>query len=203
MLHYNFPALLGRRDRHDGHPKRREIGHGRLAKRALLPCCRAAEEFPLMSAWSPKSPNPTVPPRWRLSVVRLPGLMDAGVPIKAPLPVSPWADQGRRPFAVLTDILGDEDHLATWTSRWPVPARTASPPCRWTSRSGSITKRSWSRAGAGEGSARLHIWPHGRRAIQAPRAQIIRFRPAHPTSRSILEKIQRRDRQGWFRDPCN
>ena len=50
-------------------------------------------------------------------------------------------DQEGNRFAVLTDILGDEDHLATWTSRWPAPP-AASPRCRWTSRSRASPRRS-------------------------------------------------------------
>jgi polyribonucleotide nucleotidyltransferase len=74
MLHYNFPAYsVGETGRESG-PKRREIGHGRLARRGVQPpCCRARTSSPTPSVWCPTSPSPTVllpwlrsvAPRWR------------------------------------------------------------------------------------------------------------------------------------------
>jgi polyribonucleotide nucleotidyltransferase len=64
MLHYNFPPFSTGECGRFGSPKRREIGHGRLAKRAWLVCCRARKRSPTPFAWCPRSPNPTVPARW-------------------------------------------------------------------------------------------------------------------------------------------
>jgi polyribonucleotide nucleotidyltransferase len=64
MLHYNMPPFATGEVGRMGSTKRREIGHGRLAKRALAACCRARKSSPTPSAWCRKSPNPTVPRPW-------------------------------------------------------------------------------------------------------------------------------------------
>ncbi len=64
MLQYNFPVLR-RRDRHDRLPKRREIGHGRLARRGVEAVVPNEQDFPTPFAWCPRSPSPTAPPPWR------------------------------------------------------------------------------------------------------------------------------------------
>jgi polyribonucleotide nucleotidyltransferase len=112
MLHYNFPPFsvgeLGR----VGSPKRREIGHGRLAKRGVLACMPKIEEFP----YSIRVVSEIMESNGSSSMASVCGtslsLMDAGVPIKAPVAgvAMGLIKEGER-FAVLTDILGDEDHL--------------------------------------------------------------------------------------------
>jgi polyribonucleotide nucleotidyltransferase len=70
MLHYNMPPYATGECGRVGSPKRREIGHGRLAKRALWPlCCRALKSSRTRCAWSRKSPSPTALRRWLLSAV--------------------------------------------------------------------------------------------------------------------------------------
>ena len=64
MLHYNFPPYSTGEAGRMGSPGRREIGHGKLAWRAVRPCCRQRRAFPTRSASSPRSPNRTAPPRW-------------------------------------------------------------------------------------------------------------------------------------------
>lgn len=112
MLHYNFPPFcvgeLGR----VGSPKRREIGHGRLAKRGILACMPKPEEFP----YSIRVVSEITESNGSSSMASVCGtslsLMDAGVPLKAPVAgvAMGLIKEGER-FAVLTDILGDEDHL--------------------------------------------------------------------------------------------
>ncbi len=112
MLHYNFPPFcvgeLGR----VGSPKRREIGHGRLAKRGVLACMPAMDDFP----YSIRVVSEITESNGSSSMASVCGtslsLMDAGVPVKAPVAgVAMGLIKEGEQFAVLTDILGDEDHL--------------------------------------------------------------------------------------------
>ena len=92
-------------------PKRREIGHGRLARRGVQAVLPPVDRFPYVFVWFQTLLNQMVHLLWRLYVVLL-ALMDAGVPIKAPVAgiAMGLVKEGER-FAVLSDILGDEDHL--------------------------------------------------------------------------------------------
>ena len=70
LFHYNFPPYsVGECGRFGAAPKRREIGHGRLAKRGVMAVMPNMEEFPYTIRWCRKSPNPTVRPRWPRSAV--------------------------------------------------------------------------------------------------------------------------------------
>src|SRR5512146_2021342 len=112
MLHYNMPPFATGEAGRVGSPKRREIGHGRLAKRALLAVLPPAEEF----GYSLRVVSEITESNGSSSMASVCGgslaLMDAGVPLKAHvagIAMGLIKDGGR--FAVLTDILGDEDHL--------------------------------------------------------------------------------------------
>jgi polyribonucleotide nucleotidyltransferase len=112
MLHYNFPPFCVGETSHMLAPKRREIGHGRLAKRAMMAVIPKNEEFPyvlrLVSEITESNGSSSMATVCGGSLA----LMDAGVPIKAPVAgiAMGLIKDGDR-FAVLTDILGDEDHL--------------------------------------------------------------------------------------------
>ena len=112
MLHYNMPPYATGETGRVGTPKRREIGHGRLAKRALLAALPTAEEF----AYSMRVVSEITESNGSSSMASVCGgslaLMDAGVPMKAHVAgiAMGLIKEGNR-FAVLTDILGDEDHL--------------------------------------------------------------------------------------------
>ena len=112
MLHYNFPAFsVGETGRETG-PKRREIGHGRLARRGVQSMLPGAEKFPyairVVSDITESNGSSSMASVCGASLA----LMDAGVPMKAPVAgiAMGLVKEGNR-FAVLTDILGDEDHL--------------------------------------------------------------------------------------------
>jgi polyribonucleotide nucleotidyltransferase len=112
MLHYNMPPYATGETGRVGSPKRREIGHGKLAKRALAAVLPSAEEF----AYSIRVVSEITESNGSSSMASVCGgslaLMDAGVPLKAHVAgiAMGLIKDGNR-FAVLTDILGDEDHL--------------------------------------------------------------------------------------------
>ncbi len=112
MLHYNFPPFCVGETSFMLGPKRREIGHGRLAKRALTAVVPQGEAFPyvlrMVSEVTESNGSSSMATVCGSSMA----LMDAGVPIKAPVAgiAMGLIKDGER-FAVLTDILGDEDHL--------------------------------------------------------------------------------------------
>ncbi len=112
MLHYNFPPYSTGETGRIGTPKRREIGHGRLAKRALMAVLPSEDEF----GYAIRVVSEIMESNGSSSMASVCGgclaLMDAGVPLKAHVAgiAMGLIKDGNR-FAVLTDILGDEDHL--------------------------------------------------------------------------------------------
>ena len=112
MLHYNMPPFATGETGRVGTPKRREIGHGRLAKRALIACLPSKEEFP----YTMRVVSEITESNGSSSMASVCGgclsLMDAGVPMKAHVAgIAMGLIKEENRFAVLTDILGDEDHL--------------------------------------------------------------------------------------------
>ena len=112
MLHYNMPPFATGETGRVGSPKRREIGHGRLAKRALQAALPSPEEF----SYSVRLVSEITESNGSSSMASVCGgclaLMDAGVPMKAHVAgIAMGLIKEGNKFAVLTDILGDEDHL--------------------------------------------------------------------------------------------
>jgi len=112
MLHYNMPPFATGETGRVGSPKRREIGHGRLAKRALIAVLPSKEEFP----YTMRVVSEITESNGSSSMASVCGgclsLMDAGVPMKAHVAgIAMGLIKQDNRFAVLTDILGDEDHL--------------------------------------------------------------------------------------------
>ena len=112
IFHYNMPPFATGETGRVGTPKRREIGHGRLAKRALIPVLPSPEDF----AYSIRVVSEITESNGSSSMASVCGgclaLMDAGVPVKAHVAgVAMGLILDGNRFAVLTDILGDEDHL--------------------------------------------------------------------------------------------
>lgn len=112
MLHYNFPPYCVGETGMVGTPKRREIGHGRLAKRGVLGVMPSEDEFPytirVVSEITESNGSSSMASVCGTSL----SLMDAGVPIKAPVAgIAMGLIKEGDDFAVLSDILGDEDHL--------------------------------------------------------------------------------------------
>ena len=112
MLHYNFPPYCVGETGFIGSPKRREIGHGRLAKRGIAAVLPTVEEFPytirVVSEITESNGSSSMASVCGTSL----SLMDAGVPISSPVAgIAMGLIKEGSDFAVLTDILGDEDHL--------------------------------------------------------------------------------------------
>ena len=112
MFHYNFPPYSVGETGMVGSPKRREIGHGRLAKRGVLGVMPSEEEFPytirVVSEITESNGSSSMASVCGASL----SLMHAGVPIKAPVAgIAMGLIKEGNDFAVLSDILGDEDHL--------------------------------------------------------------------------------------------
>ncbi|RUM54116.1 MAG: polyribonucleotide nucleotidyltransferase [Methylococcus sp.] len=112
MLHYNFPPFCVGETGFVGSPKRREIGHGRLAKRGILAVVPDMEQFPyvlrVVSEITESNGSSSMASVCGTSLA----LMDAGVPIKAPVAgIAMGLIKEGNNFTVLSDILGDEDHL--------------------------------------------------------------------------------------------
>ena len=112
MLHYNFPHYCVGETGFSGGPKRREIGHGRLARRGLMAVLPSAEDWP----YTTRVVSEITESNGSSSMASVCGaslsLMDAGVPLKAPVAgVAMGLVKDGDDYAVLTDILGDEDHL--------------------------------------------------------------------------------------------
>jgi polyribonucleotide nucleotidyltransferase len=112
MLHYNFPPFCVGETGFVGSPKRREIGHGRLAKRGVMAVMPSEEEYPytirVVSEITESNGSSSMASVCGTSL----SLMDAGVPLKAPVAgIAMGLIKEENRFAVLSDILGDEDHL--------------------------------------------------------------------------------------------
>lgn len=112
MLHYNFPPYSVGECGRMGSTGRREIGHGRLARRSLEAVLPTAEEFPYTIRVVSEITESNGSSSMASVCVGSLSLMDAGVPLKAPVAgiAMGLVKEGER-FAILTDILGDEDHL--------------------------------------------------------------------------------------------
>ncbi len=123
MLHYNFPPYCVGETGMVGSPKRREIGHGRLAKRGVLGVMPTEDEFPytirVVSEITESNGSSSMASVCGTSL----SLMDAGVPIKAPVAgIAMGLIKEGDSFAVLSDILGDEDHLGDMDFKVAGPA---------------------------------------------------------------------------------
>lgn len=142
LFHYNFPPYSVGETGMVGSPKRREIGHGRLAKRGVLAVMPDMDKFPytvrVVSEITESNGSSSMASVCGASLA----LMDAGVPIKAAVAgIAMGLVKEGDNYVVLSDILGDEDHLAIWTSKLRVLV-TVSLHCRWISKLKVSPKRS-------------------------------------------------------------
>ena len=190
MLHYNMPPFATGETGRVGSPKRREIGHGRLAKRALVAVLPDRVEFP----YSMRVVSEITESNGSSSMASVCGgclaLMDAGVPLKAHVAgiAMGLIKDGNR-FAVLTDILGDEDHLGDMDFK--VAGTTAGVTAlQMDIKIQGITKEIMQVALAQAKEARLHILGKMTEAMGEAKAEVSQFAPRLYTMKINPEKIR-------------
>ena len=188
--HYNFPPFsVGETGRMTG-PTRRDIGHGALAQRALEAVIPSAADFP----YTIRIVSETLESNGSSSMGSVCGstlaLMDAGVPITAPVSgIAMGLVKEGDDYVILTDIQGAEDHLGDMDFKVAGTARRASPRCRWTSRSPASRARSWSRRSRRRSEAREAILErmldgdrraaHASSPSHAPRISTVQINPEY------------------------
>ncbi|MCF8198949.1 MAG: polyribonucleotide nucleotidyltransferase [Sulfuritalea sp.] len=190
MLHYNFPPYATGETGRVGTPKRREIGHGRLAKRALLAVLPPPEEF----GYSMRVVSEITESNGSSSMASVCGgslaLMDAGVPLKAHVAgiAMGLIKDGSR-FAVLTDILGDEDHLGDMDFKVAGTADGITA-LQMDIKILGITKEIMQVALAQAKDARLHILEKMQASMSGHRDEVSNFAPRMIHIRINPEKIR-------------
>jgi polyribonucleotide nucleotidyltransferase len=190
MLHYNMPPFATGETGRVGSPKRREIGHGRLAKRALNAVLPAKEDFP----YTLRVVSEITESNGSSSMASVCGgclsMMDAGVPLKAHVAgiAMGLIKEGSR-FAVLTDILGDEDHLGDMDFK--VAGTTDGVTAlQMDIKIQGITKEIMQVALAQAKEARMHILGKMQEAMGEAKAEVSDFAPRLFTMKINPEKIR-------------
>ncbi|MEK8028042.1 polyribonucleotide nucleotidyltransferase [Pseudaquabacterium rugosum] len=190
LFHYNMPPFATGETGRVGSPKRREIGHGRLAKRALVPLLPNKEDFP----YTLRVVSEITESNGSSSMASVCGgclaLLDAGVPMKAHVAgiAMGLIKDGNR-FAVLTDILGDEDHLGDMDFK--VAGTTAGVTAlQMDIKIQGITKEIMQVALAQAKEARMHILGVMQSAVGEAKAELSEFAPRLYTMKINPEKIR-------------
>ncbi|MBI3101762.1 MAG: polyribonucleotide nucleotidyltransferase [Burkholderiales bacterium] len=190
MLHYNMPPFATGEVGRMGSTKRREIGHGRLAKRALVACLPSKEEFP----YTIRVVSEITESNGSSSMASVCGgclsLMDAGVPMKAHVAgiAMGLIKDGNR-FAVLTDILGDEDHLGDMDFK-VAGTTNGITALQMDIKIQGITKEIMQVALAQAKEARMHILGKMQEAMGEAKTEISSFAPKLYTMKINPEKIR-------------
>jgi polyribonucleotide nucleotidyltransferase len=190
MLHYNFPPYSVGETGRVGSPKRREIGHGRLAKRGVAAIVPSNEDFP----YTIRVVSEITESNGSSSMASVCGsclsMMDAGVPVKAPVAgVAMGLIKEDDKFAVLTDILGDEDHLGDMDFKvagtdYGITA------LQMDIKINGITREIMEAALAQAKEGRLHILGEMNKAISKPREEMSDFAPRYITFKINPDKIR-------------
>lgn len=190
MLHYNFPGFATGECKPDRSPGRREIGHGELARRALMPLIPSEEEFP----YTIRVVSDIMESNGSSSMASVCGgslaLFDAGVPMKAACSgIAMGAISGNGKFVVLSDIMGLEDHLGDMDFKltgsrkgitafqMDVKLKTGIPL--------DILRQAIAQATRG----RMHIMEHMEKTIAEPKKQVSRYAPVIYKMRIPVDKI--------------
>src|SRR3546814_491950 len=190
LFHYNFPPYsVGEAGRMMG-PKRREIGHGRLAKRGVLAVMPTMEEFPytirIVSEITESNGSSSMASVCGSSLA----LMDAGVPIKAPVAgIAMGLVKEGDDFVVLSDILGDEDHLGDMDFKVAGTEGGISA-LQMDIKIQGITEEIMKVALAQAKQGRLHILGEMASALTAPRPELSDFAPRLITIKIHPDKIR-------------
>jgi polyribonucleotide nucleotidyltransferase len=190
LFHYNFPPFSVGETGRFGAPKRREIGHGRLAKRGVLAVMPSLEEFPytirVVSEITESNGSSSMASVCGSSLA----LMDAGVPVKAPVAgiAMGLVKEGER-YVVLSDILGDEDHLGDMDFKVAGTAEGVSA-LQMDIKIDGITEEIMKVALAQAKQGRLHILGEMASALTTPRSELSDYAPRLLTIKIHPDKIR-------------
>jgi polyribonucleotide nucleotidyltransferase len=190
MLHYNFPPYSVGETGRMGTPGRREIGHGKLAWRAVHPLLPAPEEFPytmrVVSEITESNGSSSMATVCGTSLA----LMDAGVPLKRPVAgIAMGLIKEGNEFAVLSDILGDEDHLGDMDFKvagTEVGVTSLQMDIKITGITEEIMRIALDQAHAG----RIHILNEMSRALSGARGELGEHAPRIETIKIPVDKIR-------------
>ncbi len=190
MLHYNFPPYCVGETGFMGSTKRREIGHGKLARRGIQAVMPSMEDFPyvirVVSEITESNGSSSMASVCGTSL----SLMDAGVPIKAPVAgVAMGLVKEGDDYAVLTDILGDEDHLGDMDFK-VAGTNDGITALQMDIKIDGITKEIMSDALAQAKDARLHILGEMNAVIKESREEMSEWAPTIITFKIDPEKIR-------------
>lgn len=190
ILHYNFPPYCVGETGLIGSPKRREIGHGRLAKRALRAVLPDLEHFP----YSIRVVSEITESNGSSSMASVCGgslaLFDAGVPCKAAVAgiAMGLVKEGDR-VAILTDIMGDEDHLGDMDFKVAGTAEGVTA-LQMDIKTDGITREIMQQALTDAHAARMHLLSVMGKALPAPRSQLSPYAPRIVTMQVPPEKVK-------------
>lgn len=190
MMHYNMPPFATGETGRVGTPKRREVGHGRLAKRALVAALPNPEDF----SYSVRLVSEITESNGSSSMASVCGgclaLMDAGVPMKAHVAgIAMGLIKEGGKFAVLTDILGDEDHLGDMDFKVAGTAQGITA-LQMDIKIQGITKEIMQVALAQAKDGRQHILAEMQKAMPTVKTELSDFAPRLITIRINPEKIR-------------
>ncbi len=190
ILHYNFPPYSVGEAKRLGGPGRREIGHGALARRALMPVMPEKEDF----QYSIRVVSEILESNGSSSMASVCGgclsVMDAGVPIKEPVAgVAMGLVADGSNVAVLTDIIGDEDHYGDMDFK-VTGTRGGITALQMDIKIDGITREIMQQALEQAKAGRLHILDEMEVAISRPRSEISQYAPSISTIRIKPEKVR-------------
>ncbi len=190
MLHYNFPPYCVGETGFVGSPKRREIGHGRLAKRGVAAVMPSIDDFP----YSIRVVSEITESNGSSSMASVCGsslsMMDAGVPLKAPVAgIAMGLIKDGDKFAVLSDILGDEDHLGDMDFKVAGTANGITA-LQMDIKITGITHEIMDQALSQAGDGRLFILGEMNKVISEARDEMSQFAPRYLTIKIHPDKIR-------------
>ena len=190
LFHYNFPPFSVGETGFVGSPKRREIGHGRLAKRGLLAVMPSTDEFPytirVVSEITESNGSSSMASVCGSSLA----LMSAGVPVKAPVAgIAMGLVKDADQFIVLTDILGDEDHLGDMDFK-VAGSHEGITALQMDIKIQGITKEIMEIALEQAKKARIHILDEMAKVVSKPNDDVSEFAPRYVTMTINPDKIK-------------
>ncbi|MGB5425506.1 MAG: polyribonucleotide nucleotidyltransferase [Gammaproteobacteria bacterium] len=190
MLHYNFPPYCVGETGRVGGTKRREVGHGKLAKRGVSAVMPKAEDFPytirVVSEITESNGSSSMASVCGSSL----SMMDAGVPISGAVAgVAMGLIKEADDYAVLTDILGDEDHLGDMDFKVAGTSNGVTA-LQMDIKIQGITREIMEKALAQANDGRMHILGEMNKAITVPREDVSEFAPRYITMKINPDKIR-------------